>query len=838
MAREYVFSRTFAIAIGGDLCTTTMMRHVLLSFTLILYVASVWAQTQTVRGVVTDQESRMPIIGAAVVLVGSDPIIGTTTDIDGKFRLDKVPIGRINLQITYLGYEPRSMQGLELTSGKELVLNVPMVEMVMQQQEVVVTAERRKDETMNAMATVSARVFSTDEAQRYAGTRNDVSRMATNFAGVRGANDASNDIVIRGNSPTGLLWRLEGVDIPNPNHFGRSGSTGGPVSMLNTNMLSNSDFLTGAFPSEYGNGISGVFDLKMRHGNNEKHEFLAQIGFNGVELGAEGPLSRKMGASYLINFRYSTLALFKLGGVDFGTGDAIPQYSDLSFKVRIPTKKIGIFEIFGMGGISSIEFIASQSDTSKQNFYSSGDLDVYNRTKTGVVGFAHTYLFKDNAYMKLTLAASTQMNQDVIDSVNIQHKPFDWYRQDFQDHRFQAHLYYKKKFNAKNNLLVGIRSTMFYSLFKDSAYIPIWNRYQTLTNFDGITALIQPYGQWQWRFNAAFTLNTGLHAQILTLNGATAVEPRVGLQWKAAPSHRLSLAYGLHSQMAALSSYFLVVEDSLGNREVPNRDLGFVNSHHVVLGYDWSLPSDMRLKAETYYQYIYNAGVGAAPSSYSSLNAGTFSQGSPDRLTSTGTGTNYGLELTFEKFLSKGYYWLLTASLYDSKYVGSDGVMRNTAFNGNYVVNVLGGYELQLKRKNPKVRTPREGLSDKRLARWNKKEERRKGTSHSLKFDAKFMVAGGARYTPIDADASAAAGKAIYLEDQAYSAQFAPYYRLDLGLTYRMSRPRLTQEFSASCQNVTDKDNPLYMRYDNRTNQLVTVNQLGIYPLLQYKLMF
>jgi hypothetical protein len=802
------------------------------------WATSAWAQTQTVRGVVTDQESRMPIIGAAVILVGSDPIVGTTTDIDGKFRLDKVPIGRINLQITYLGYEPRSMQGLELTSGKELVLNVPMVEMVMQQQEVVVTAERRKDETMNAMTTVSARVFSTDEAQRYAGTRNDVSRMATNFAGVRGANDASNDIVIRGNSPTGLLWRLEGVDIPNPNHFGRSGSTGGPVSMLNTNMLSNSDFLTGAFPSEYGNGISGVFDLKMRHGNNEKHEFLAQIGFNGVELGAEGPLSRKMGASYLINFRYSTLALFKLGGVDFGTGDAIPQYSDLSFKVRIPTKKIGIFEVFGMGGISSIEFIASQADTSKQNFYSSGDLDVYNRTKTGVVGFAHTYLFKDNAYMKLTLAASTQMNQDVIDSVNNLLQPFDWYRQDFQDHRFQAHLYYKKKFNAKHNLLVGIRSTMFYSLFKDSAYIPIWNRYQTLTNFDGITALIQPYAQWQWRFNAAFTLNTGLHAQILTLNGATAVEPRVGLQWKAAPSHRLSLAYGLHSQMAALSSYFLVVEDSLGNRQVPNRNLGFVNSHHVVLGYDWSLPADMRLKAEAYYQYIYNAGVGAAPSSYSSLNAGTFSQDSPDRLTSTGTGTNYGLELTFEKFLSKGYYWLLTASLYDSKYVGSDGVMRNTAFNGNYVVNVLGGYELQLKRKNPKVRTPRQGMSDKRLARWNKKDERRKGTSHSLKFDAKFMVAGGARYTPIDADASAAAGKAVYMEDQAYSAQFAPYYRLDLGLTYRMSRPRLTQEFSASCQNVTDKDNPLYMRYDDRNNQLVTVNQLGIYPLLQYKLMF
>ncbi|MCB0755344.1 MAG: carboxypeptidase-like regulatory domain-containing protein, partial [Flavobacteriales bacterium] len=333
------------------------MKRFLAILFLTVMSSAVLAQTQTIRGVVTDQESRMPIIGAAVVVLGSDPIIGTTTDIDGNFKLPKVEVGRIDLEVTYLGYSPKTFNGLVLQAGKELVLNVQMQEMVVKQDEVVVTAARRKDEVLNTMTTVSARVFSTEEAERYAGTRNDVSRMATNFAGVRGANDATNDIVIRGNSPTGLLWRLEEIDIPNPNHFGNLGSTGGPVSMLNSNVLSNSDFLTGAFPSEYGNGISGVFDLKMRHGNNEKHEFLAQIGFNGLEVGAEGPFSRKSGASYLINFRYSTLALFALGGVDFGTGDAIPEYSDLSFKVRIPTKKAGIFSVFGMGGISSIEFI-------------------------------------------------------------------------------------------------------------------------------------------------------------------------------------------------------------------------------------------------------------------------------------------------------------------------------------------------------------------------------------------------------------------------------------------------------------------------------------------------
>ncbi len=814
------------------------MRAFLVQILLLAIPFWISAQTQTIRGTVKDQESRTSIIGATVIILGSDPLVGTTTDLDGKFKLSNVKVGRHDLRVTYLGYEPQTLSGIVLNSGKEMILDIKMVEMVMKQDEVVVSAARHKAEAMNTMTTVSARVFSTEEAERYAGTRNDVSRMATNFAGVRGANDATNDIVIRGNSPTGLLWRLEGVDIPNPNHFGNEGSTGGPVSMLNSNLLSNSDFMTGAFPSEYGNALSGVFDLKMRHGNNEKFEFLAQLGFNGVELGAEGPFSKKSGASFLINFRYSTLALFKLGGVDFGTGDATPQYTDLSFKVRVPTKKAGIFELFGMGGISSIDFIASEADTSSNNFYTQGALDIYDRTKTGVVGFTHTYLFKNQSYTKFTLAGSTQINADVVDSVDVFQNPFDWYRQNFQDNRFQGSFFYKKKFNAKHNLKIGTRGTVFYSILQDSAFIPSWNRYETLTDFNGVTALIQPYTQWQWRWTDKWTMNTGLHFQVLTLNGAYAIEPRWGLQWKPNPRHKVSLAYGLHSQMAALDKYFLVIEDSLGNQEMPNKGLDFVKSHHLVLGYDWSLPFDMRFKAEAYYQYIYNAGIDQDSSSYSTLNVGSFSEGGPDRLRNGGTGTNYGIELTFEKFLTKGYYWLLTASFYDSKYTASDGVLRNTAFNGNYVVNVLGGYELQLNRKVRKVKEPRKELKEKRLKRWEKRQAQKLATSHSLKFDVKFTVAGGARYTPIDLNASSIAKKPIYLDDQAYADQYKPYYRLDLGLVFRVSQPKVTQEFSASVQNVTDKENPLYARYNPTANRLENVNQLGIYPLMQYKILF
>jgi hypothetical protein len=179
--------------------------------------------------------------------------------------------------------------------------------------DVTVRPDIRKDQAINEMAVVSARSFTIDETERYAGSLGDPSRMAANFAGVTSVSDQRNDIVIRGNSPLGLLWRLEGLEIPNPNHFGSIGTTGGPISMLNINHLTNSDFYTGAFPAEYGNALAGAFDIRMRNGNNQKHEFMGQMGFNGFELGAEGPFSSNSQASYMANFRYSTLEVLHAG---------------------------------------------------------------------------------------------------------------------------------------------------------------------------------------------------------------------------------------------------------------------------------------------------------------------------------------------------------------------------------------------------------------------------------------------------------------------------------------------------------------------------------------------
>ncbi|MDG2154146.1 MAG: carboxypeptidase-like regulatory domain-containing protein [Crocinitomicaceae bacterium] len=284
--------------------------------------------TQTVRGSVFDSESQFPLTGVKIEIILEGEEVSTfriATDFNGDFLFEKVPVGKHTLIGSFAMYMKQD-KTIEVSSGKELVVNLPLIELISEQEEVVVRA-RKQGMVINELALISAQQFSVEETNRYPGSRMDPARMASNFAGVQGSDDSRNDIVIRGNSPLGVVWRVEGVDIPNPSHFAISGSSGGPVSILNNKLLSNSDFFMSAFPAEYGNSTSGVFDLKLRNGNNNRHEFTGQFGFLGTEFVAEGPLSKKGKSSYLIMGRYSTLSLFQKVGIQIGT-DAVPQYGD------------------------------------------------------------------------------------------------------------------------------------------------------------------------------------------------------------------------------------------------------------------------------------------------------------------------------------------------------------------------------------------------------------------------------------------------------------------------------------------------------------------------------
>ena len=783
------------------------LRYILFVILLVSSRNGVSAQelTQTIRGTVVDKESQLTLPGVTVLLLNSEPLLGSTTDIDGKFRLEDVPIGRAGIKVSFIGYNPIVITNMVVTSGKEVVLSLELTEQITALAEVKITAKEDKREALNKMALVSARSFSVEETQRYAGALNDPSRMAANYAGVSLAGDARNDIIIRGNSPAGLLWRLEGFNIPNPNHFGALGSTGGPVSMLNNNLLANSDFMTGAFPAEYGNALSGVFDLKLRNGNNEQNEFIGQIGINGFELGAEGPIFKK--GSFLATYRLSNVAAFRALGIPLGWGST-PNFTDFTFKVDLPTGlKYGRFSLFGIGGISYIELLdeddnfAKPANTGENTFFGSN---------TGAIGFSHLYFFNESLRSELRISASGWQNKIHVDSIAENNtEKFRRFANKSSEVKYALNYKLNKKFNKKNNARVGIIGDIINYNLTDSVLES--TQYRTLRDIEGTSFLLQSYIQWQHKFSDELILNTGANYLHFALNNSYSLEPRIGLRWQFSKRNAINFGSGLHSKILPLAMYFIETPDyTTGNIAKTNEKLGFQKSAHFVMGYDHNFNKNLRFKIESYYQHLYNIPVEQNASNYSLLNEGAdFVLSNTDSLVNEGTGTNYGLDITLEKFFSENYYFLISGSVFDSKYKGSDDLERNTAFNQNYTLNVLAGVEVNLGKRNV----------------------------HTLNLNGKWNMAGGNRIRPIDLEASKKAGSTRYRED-IYVNKYRDYSRADFEITYRQNRKKLTHEWSLEMQNIFNQKNVFRETYNKKNQEISTQYQLGLQPMLFYRISF
>ena len=675
-------------------------------------------------------------------------------------------------------------------------------------------AEKDKTKANNDLVTVSSRNFLAEETGRYAGSRGDPSKMVANYAGVSSGNDARNDIIVRGNSPLGVLWRMEGIDIPNPNHFSAQGATGGPISMLNNNILGNSDFLTGAFPAEYGNKTAAVFDIKLRNGNNEQNEYTGSLGINGVELGAEGPISKKNGSSYLINYRYSTLEVFNKLGIRFGVS-ASPQYQDISYKVNVPTKKAGIFTLWGIGGKSKLTLLDSDRKSTDWSYITGGQ-DLVFGSSMGATGVSHLYFFNSKTSGKLSLSVSGTDLDAYVDTISpVDQSSFLDRKNKSTEANFIANYTVSKKINAKHLIKIGATYQTIYFDAKSFSYSNIYGKYIYDLNVKNSTAdLIQGFAHWQFRPTDKITINSGVHYQNFLLNNTSAIEPRLGLRFQVSKKQNLSLGYGMHSQMQPTIYYFYETYiPSTDSYFRSNKTLDLSKSQHAIISYDLNFAKDYRLKIEGYYQYVYNVPVQKNyQSSFSMINVGNALEGIPlvDSLENKGDGENIGIELTIEKFFNKHFYYLATVSLYQSKYRGSNGVEHHTSYDGGYVLNALAGYEFNLgKNKN-----------------------------RALSIDLKFTQAGGNRYTPIDLEKSKIYGDVVYNDSEAFSKQLKDYSRFDLKVSYKTNRKRTSQSIFLVVENIFDTKNILRESYDPILQKVQQEYQLGLFPYFGYKIEF
>jgi hypothetical protein len=752
--------------------------------------------TQVIRGRVVDIDSKSPLVGVALFVEGTNPLIGIVTDVDGGFQFPELPVGRYNIGVSCMGYENKSIPNQLLGAGKEVLLNIELTESLKQIDEVVVMARKNKGEPLNDMATVSARSITVEETQRFAGSFNDPSRLVSAYSGIMSDPSGNNDIIIRGNSPRGLQWRLEGVDVPNPNHFANEGATGGPISILNNTTLDNCDFFSGAFPADYGDSYSGVFDVHLRKGNNEKREYSAQVGIIGMDMTAEGPFIEQSQASYLINYRYSSLDLLTRAGIKTA-GDAVPKFQDLTFNVNVPTPRYGTFQLFGIGGLSNIYF--EETDW-KQSF----------SANQGVGGLNHLYSISENTFIKTSFSLTgTSNNWEYYES---EVEPPAWEakgKDEFYYTTYSLSLQLTHKFSAQHTVKMGVTGKLLGYNLKMDVYD--WDAEQLYTSLkdDGKSELFQSFVSWKYRPVNNLTLTTGMHYKYFNLNGNYAIEPRIGMRWQATPCQAFTAAFGLHSKTDNISLYLIRQRLDDGTVVQQNKELDFLRARHYVLGYENRIARDLNMKIEAYYQELYDVPIADEEGSvYSVLNETTGYI--IRRLINKGTGKNYGLELALEKFFSKNYYFLLTTSLFESKYTAMDKIERNTMFNNNYILNVVGGKEFPIGHKR----------------------------NSSINLNVRGTYAGGQWYTPIDVDASREHGYTVYNDEFAFTERRHDYMRFDLKVAYRRNKKKTTRVWEIDIQNVSNTLNVTGDYWDRGKQEVVTYTQMGILPVLNYRIEF
>jgi len=763
---------------------------------------------QTVKGRVIDKDSKTPLWGAAVAIVDSSSFFGAVTDSTGYFKIEKVPVGRQSIKVSYVGYEDLRLPNILVTSEQDISLNVQMTELTQKMKTLTVVAKIDKDKALNSMATISARSFSIDEAQRYAGGITDPSRMAQAYAGVAATSNDNNEIVVRGNSPRGLLWRVEGIEIPNPNHFREDeGTTGGGVCILSSNVISNSDFFTSAFPAEFGNALSGVFDLNLRKGSDEFLQSSVTTSVVGTEASIEGPLYKKRESSFLVNYRYSTFALLHNLGIKVSNENIIPKFQDLAFNLSLPSNKLGHTTVFGILGASSSGIKAVKDSLQlidKNNRY-----EEFDQGNVWITGITNIYICRDKkTFFKSVIAIMGEDNKMTNDTMDFHFNDHRIYNEDIAYTSIRASFLVNYKFNSKHLIRAGFIFSDEYFNLKSSGFDFNLDTERTVFNNNGNTYMFQSFIEWKYRITDKVIMNSGIHFLHFFLNNDNSIEPRAGITWQLDDRQALSAGFGMHSRVEPISIYLTNIPQN-NTPEQPNKNLKLSKSIHAVLGYDYSFSEDLHLKAEAYYQYLYNipSGIGAN-NQFSVINLRYGFVTIP--LNNTGHGRNLGLDITFERYFTKSSYFMVTGSLYDSRYKPNDGTTYNTTFNGNYIFNALTGKEWTFGKKKNKT----------------------------LGINFRFLYRGGMRYQGINLDSSNVIGQAVYYPNENFTLITPNVYNVDIGINFKRNRQKYSWIVSLDIDNLTNQKNIIGIKYNVYSGTIKYDYDLLLLPILSLKLNF
>lgn len=761
-------------------------------FLILGFIEAARAQmtSQTLRGRLMDAITNQPLVGANILL---DDASGTTSDSSGQFRFEGVPSGRHDLRFTFIGYDTLRASDVIVRSGQESYLNFLLDPVTTTMALITITGKAGGISTM----TPSQEIITRESVLRYPATYFDPARLATAYAGVSGLNDQANGMSVRGHSPNALGWRLQGVEIVNPNHTPNAGTpgdrttaNGGGVNMISAQLFSDTRFFRGLLPGRYGNATSGLIDMYLREGNDQRWRYTAQIGLIGIDAAAEGPISRNSGASVLANYRYSTVGLLSAMGLDLG--DEEINFQDLAINLNLPLKKNGSLSVFAIGGTSENIFMSDPDTTIWEENKDQFDIDFEHTI--GILGARLTIPLSQNGSWHTAAAISgmdgsrfarpSESGNAISDRTE---------RDEYWQTKASIQSYLQLALAQRQSLTLGV------SLLQQQDFLRATINAQALVNDRMDRLLVQPYAIWRTRLSDKWQAEASIRGFFLS-DAESRFEPRATLSWQASPNSQIQLAYGWQHQRQPVQ-----VELAANNRfdayRVAQSSISWTHKFHTTT----------RLTVAGYYQQLIDLAVSAEVSdAFNAINLlENYQLGA---LSTTGEGKNLGFEVTLEKTPKDGWYYLLTASIYEATYQGSDGIWRDSRWNGQYTANGILGREWVLAPKKEKDRL--------------------------LGANIRMSAMGGFRTSPIDEEASELAQTTIFDTENAFSEQLGAFSRIDLRIFFRKDHPKRTTTLALDIQNLTNAENEAFRYYDPLTQEIVVKNQLGIIPLLSYRIQF
>ena len=795
-------------------------RLVLIVLTILLSHGMVLAQhVETLRGVVVDHQTKAPLPGATVTIRGTSRFYTTSSDFNGWFEIENVPVGLHDIVVELKDYKNQLLRNVSVVTGKEAFRLIELDQKIKDNKKDIDIRPYKPGIARNAAATVSALSFNRENVEASDNVAEDPAEMAAELPAFRQVMAGRNDLSIRGNSPTGLVWQIDGIPVVAPNFGHEIGLPGGTYPLLPGTLMGKSEVDYGPAPAGPVDALAGKFNLRFRDGNRVDRRYSLEMGSYGTAVSAEGPISRKPSSSYLVYYRNTLPSVLSGSGVEPVPG-IFPDRQQAAFKVNFPTHFAGTFSLFATGGKNKVTMVRGES-MHPENFYVYGGLpetDNYLDETLYTAGFSHQLFWQRGMNsIKTTVGISGYEQTSRMEMYrNATLRQIDTGNDNHEQELFFSSCFQHKP-SASNYLVAGITARIHQVNFADSTLTgnvtPVYPKtyYPLLNASESGMVQIQADAGWQHKFGNTTAVYMGLNASYFAFSQTTSIEPRLSIRHEYNSKTFVSIGYGLKSQLQPMFLYFMKTKADVTGTVLTegNRNLGPTRMHQLVGAIDRNFGANLRLHAEVYFQQLMKVPIERRLSSYSMMNYGSgFRDYSIYPLVNQGTGQNKGLELQLDKYLSHGYYFRLSGTFYDSKYKASDGASRNTAFNGNYKSDVVLGTHFPV------------------------------SSNGSLDINLHVMYAGGAPLPGINDSTSVLVGYTVYDEAMRYANREPAWYRLDARVTMKWSMRWLSHELSLNLRNLTD-EKILWRRYFNPGSGAVERQyQLGFVPTVLYRVYF